>query len=79
MYQVIGVERISYKSKKTDKIVEGYRVYFTFDLNTDGGLGADNCFVGTTDYERHPVMPGDVAMPVYNKYGRCTGFMDGAV
>ena len=78
MYRIIGIERLDYHNKK-GKHVTGYRVHFTFDLPAGGerdGQAADSVFLSDPLFVQSGVHVGDQAIPVYNKYGRCTGFME---
>ena len=78
MYQIIGIERLDYNNKQ-GKHVTGYRVHFTFDLPAGGehdGKAADSVFLSDSVFVQSGVHVGDSAIPVYNKYGRCQGFME---
>lgn len=78
MYEVIGIERLNYKNRD-GKQVTGYRVHFTYDLPTGGehnGKAADNVYLSDSAFVQCGVGVGDPARPVYNKYGRCIGFME---
>lgn len=78
MYNVVGIERVEYVNK-SGKEVRGYRVHFTFDLDEgagNSGKAVDTVFLSDSLFVQSGVRVGDQAMPVYNKYGRCTGFME---
>lgn len=76
---MIGIERVEYTSN-SGKRVEGYRVYFTYDLPSNGGessgKAADRVFLSNSLFVQCRINVGDPAMPIYNKYGRCTGFLE---
>lgn len=79
MYEIIGIERVQYKSK-SGREVSGYAVYFNYDppegaLNYQGRL-CDDCFVGDDLFAKSGITVGSPAMPVYDKRGRVTGFME---
>lgn len=78
MYMIEGIERRVY-TNKNNRQVSGWRVHFSYDLPEGGehdGRAVDTVFLSDTDFLRAGVHVGDAAMPIYNKYGRCTGFMD---
>lgn len=79
MYEVIGIERLDYQNKQGNN-VRGYRIYFTFDLDEKAvgnrGKACDSVFLGDDAFSNAGIDVGSPAMPIYNKYGRCTGFME---
>lgn len=79
MYVIEGIERLNY-TNKSGRAVSGYRVHFSYDLPKGGehdGRAVDSVFLSDSAFLQSGVHVGDAACPVYNKYGRCTGFMDG--
>lgn len=81
MYEIIGIERVDYVSKKTGNPVKGYRVYFTYDFVEGGGgrgKGCDACFCNDSLFAECGIDIGSPAMPVYNRQGRLTGFVESA-
>lgn len=82
MYEIIGIERINY-TNKSGRDISGYGVYFTYDppvgaLNFQGRL-CDQCFVGDAIFERAQISVGSLSMPVYDKRGHVTGFVESPV
>lgn len=78
MYEIIGIQRMDY-TNKNDRRVTGYKVYFTYDLPPGGehnGKAADSAFLSDSAFVQSGVGVGDPAMPIYNKYGKCTGFVE---
>lgn len=78
MYLIEGIERLDYKNKQ-ERRVTGYRVHFTYDLPAGGehsGRACDSVFLSDSSFVQCGVSVGDSAIPVYNKFGRCTGFME---
>lgn len=79
MYEVVGIQRLDY-TNKSGKHVQGYRVHFTYDFDPrDGesrGKACDSVYLSSDVFAECGVDVGSPAMPVYNKFGRCTGFVD---
>lgn len=78
MYEIVGIERLDYDNKQ-GRHVTGYRVHFTYDLPSGGehaGKAVDSVYLSDALFVQCGVSVGDAAMPVYNKYGRCQGFME---
>lgn len=80
MHMIEGLERLDYKNK-SGRSVTGWRIHFSYDFPEGGehdGRAVDSVFLSDTAFVRAGLHVGDSAMPLYNKYGRCTGFMDGS-
>lgn len=67
-YEVVGVEYISYMSKKQNKKVEGIVVYAGLPVEKGKGFKCDvQCFIAGADLEAFEI--GDEVLPLYNKFG----------
>ncbi len=75
--KIVGVERVDYKSKKTDKPVLGYRFHMTDDSKEAHGQVVESVFLTDRDAQRFisgfktvAESIGVEVRPYYNKYGR---------
>lgn len=69
MYTVIGIENVSYVSKKTNQPVVGTRLHLTYEQEGVEGLCVESVFCGSTiDTDR--LTTGDQIEVYYNKFGR---------
>lgn len=79
LYEIIGIQRMDYENKNNRRVT-GYKVFFSYDLPALGGensgKAADSVFLSDSLFVQCGVAVGDAAMPIYNKYGRCTGFVE---
>lgn len=78
MYEIIGIQRVDYRNKN-DREIKGYKVFFAYDLPAGGehsGKAADSVYLSDSLFIQCGISVGDPAMPVYNKYGKCTGFVE---
>ena len=79
MYEIIGIQRVDYENKNNRRVT-GYKVFFSYDLPSYGGensgKAADSVFLSDSLFAQSGVSVGDPAQPIYNKYGRCTGFVE---
>lgn len=82
MYEVIGIERLDY-TNKNNRRVTGYRVYFTYDPPGEAvgyeGKCCDSVYCSDAIFTGAGIAVGSPAMPVYDKWGRCNGFMESSV
>lgn len=80
MYEIVGIRRVDYVSKKTQKPVKGYEVHFLYDSpeGVEGyeGRMSDLVFVNDSVFTSSGIAVGSIARPVYNKFGRCEGFVE---
>lgn len=77
MYEIIGIRRIDYKNK-SGRHISGYEVNYTYDYSEGYGDGkaCDSTFVNDDVFARSGITVGSPSMPVFDKRGRCTGFME---
>lgn len=79
MYEVIGLERLDY-TNKNNRRVTGYRVHFVYDppkgaVNFEGKC-CDSVYCNDDVFSGSGIAVGSPVMPVYDKWGRCNGFME---
>lgn len=68
-YVVIGIEDVSYPSKKTGEIINGYRFYLTYESKKVEGLACEVVWVsGGVDIP--DVEVGDKIELFYNQFGK---------
>ena len=69
MYYVMGKENINYISKRTQKPVIGVKIYVTYPLRGERGVGdgCDTFFVSSSLVS--DVLVGDQIEILFNKYG----------
>ena len=68
MYEVIGIEKVDYISKKTNKQVKGYTLHLCYEKENCDGLAVVNEFVGE-EYGKD-IKVNDKIELFYNKYGK---------
>lgn len=72
MYTIVGIENVSYKSKKTGEQVKGTRLHLSYEHEDVEGCGVETVFCNSSiDLEGLEV--GDQVVVFYNKFGRVTG------
>lgn len=72
----IGYKPISYVSKRTNKLIEGVNVFFTYEDTSVNGLATEECFVSNECFKDYfDVIPlGSKVVLMYNRYGQCCGY-----
>lgn len=74
MLELCGFENVSYTSKKTNSVVNGYRVYFTFERENLIGFGTTQIFVDSDTFTNYFNLPLGTKVDVYyNQYGKPIG------
>lgn len=72
----IGFKPTSYTSRRTGKLIEGVRLYFTYEDASTNGLATEENFVSMecfNDYfENLPL--GSKCVLMYNRFGQCIGW-----
>lgn len=76
--KVCGIRPVSFRDKKTNDLIEGLSVYYTFDLGKNGdGVGADKVFISSRVIDNAggavPTVGQDIDI-LYNKYGKVAGY-----
>lgn len=75
MANVVGIEKVSYISKKSGNQVEGYRVHCTEENENVTGVEVINEFI-SREYlsikSAEEVLGSEIRF-LYNKFGRCVG------
>lgn len=69
VYNVVGIQPVSYTSKKTGQLVEGIQLHVTFEDTRVRGLATDKIFCGRRIPCDH-VKINDVIEVYYNRYGQ---------
>lgn len=69
MVHVIGIEKVNYVSKKTNREVNGVKIYYVEDIHPDKGEGvrAENIFV-KPELANGIEVDSDIVI-YYNRYG----------
>lgn len=75
MLHIIGKERIDYVSKKTSKLVQGWRYYYLEEDNRVEGFKCGNFFVDEKTYNSDfsTLCVDDFVTVYYNQYGYIVG------
>lgn len=68
MYEVIGIKKVDYVSRKTNRPVNGYSLWLEYERKDVEGVAVDEVYVSN---ERISVVPllGDMCDVYYNKFG----------
>ena len=69
IYKVIGIQPVSYTSKKTGQLVEGCQLHVSYADNRTNGFAVDKIFCGKRIPVDH-VCLGDSIEVFYNRYGQ---------
>lgn len=69
IYKVIGIQTISYTSKKTGQLVEGTQLHVSYEDSRVRGLAVDKVFCGKRIPCDH-VKINDSIEVYYNRYGQ---------
>lgn len=66
---ILGIENVSYTSKKTNQPVRGLKVYYAYPINADRGIGmrTEDAFI-SQNVEFHAQV-GDKVNILYNRFG----------
>lgn len=76
MYKVVGIKRLNYVSKKTNRPVAGIQLFVLFEQEGVQGHQADTIFVSNTSpcYSKAElVVVGDQVNIYYNRWGSVEG------
>lgn len=70
-YEVIGIEEVSYTSKRTNQLVNGRRLHLVSDFAETNKYANGNCAeqIFTSCQNVNNVTVGDTIELYYNKYG----------
>lgn len=69
IYKVIGIQPVSYTSKKTGQLVEGTQLHVSFADQHTNGFAVDKIFCGRRIPVDH-VSLGDSIEVYFNRYGQ---------
>lgn len=69
IFKVIGIQPVSYTSKKTGQLVEGTQLHVSFEDTRVKGLAVDKIFCGKRIPVDH-VKINDCIEVFYNRYGQ---------
>lgn len=69
IYNVIGIQPVSYTSKKTGQLVEGSQLHVTYGDMRVNGQACDKIFCGKRIPVDH-ISLGDTIEVYYNRYGQ---------
>ena len=74
--EIIGIEEVSYTSKKDNSLVEGVRVFLSEPVRAGQGVRVEDVFVSRRKLQTfdQPIRMGDDVTPFYNKFGSFEGF-----
>lgn len=71
MFEVIGIQRREYTSKKTGALVRGYNVFVTFEDRNIDGVGCESIWLNDSMFDdAGGLSVGDSINVHYNRYGR---------
>lgn len=75
--EIIGIEEVSYTSKKDNSLVEGVRVYMSEPVKAGQGVHVEEVFVSRRKLQTfaQPIRMGDDVTPYYNRFGSFEGFL----
>lgn len=68
MYKIMGIEKVDYVSKKTNRQVKGYKLHMCYEDERTEGLAVISEFVGE-EYGKDIKVSNKVEL-FYNKYGQ---------
>ena len=68
MFQVIGIEKIDFKTRDGD-VIRGHRLHLAFEKKDIEGLAVENVFVKES-ISLDDIQVGDNVLLFYNKYGK---------
>ena len=69
VYKVIGIQPVSYTSKKTGQLVEGCQLHVSFEDMKTKGLAVDKIFCGKRIPVDH-IKLNDTIEVYYNRFGQ---------
>lgn len=69
-YEVIGIQRREYDSKKTGQHVVGYNIFVTYTANGVDGVACESLWISEQVFMDADIMLGDKVNVMYNRYGR---------
>lgn len=72
MYTIIGIEDVSYVSKKTGQPVTGTRLHLTYEKENVDGYCVEEVFCNSS-VDTEGLTVGDIIDIFYNKFGKVTG------
>lgn len=74
--EIIGIEEVSYTSKKDGNLVEGVRVFMAEPVQRGTGVKVTDAFVSRKKLQtfEEPIKLGDDVTPYYNRFGTFEGF-----
>lgn len=72
-YAVVGVEKLDYVSKKSNKPVRGFRVHCTFADSSIEGFGVEKVYFPEGSCASAPKLRDTINI-FYNQYGRPCGW-----
>lgn len=67
--KVLGVESVSYVSKKTGHPVSGTRLHLSGPKKGCDGVAVESCFCRSDAFQDGIPVPGDEVRVFYNRYG----------
>lgn len=72
----IGYKPVSYVSKRTNKLIEGVNLYFTYEDPSVNGKATEECFVSSECFADYfDIIPlGSKVVLMYNRFGHCVGW-----
>lgn len=69
-YEVIGIQRREYDSKKTGQHVTGYNIFVAYQQNGVDGVACESLWVSDDLFLNADILVGDKVNVMYNRYGR---------
>lgn len=72
----IGYKPISFVSRKSGKLIEGVRLFFTYNDSSTNGLATYDVFVSVVCFNDYfETLPlGSKCVLMFNRFGRCIGW-----
>lgn len=68
MYEVTGIKKVDYVSKKTGRPVKGYTLWLSYERQDVDGFACDEVYVSIERISEVPQL-GDLVNVYYNRFG----------
>ena len=68
MYEVTGIKKVDYVSKKTGRPVQGFSLWLSYERKDVEGLACDEVYVSNERISEVPQI-GDLVDVYYNRFG----------